>query len=119
AITGTPYQPNVKDKIVFIEDIGEKPYQIDRMLTQLRQAYPLKDAAGIVLGIFEDCQADEGEDSLSLADTIKDRLSGIGIPVIYGLSFGHIIDQCTFPMGISAELDTGKQKITLLEAAVS
>jgi muramoyltetrapeptide carboxypeptidase len=118
SLAGTKYQLNVKGKIVFLEDIGERPYRIDRMLTQLLQSCNLKSAAGIALGIFDDCEAKEGSDSLTLMETLEDRLSDLEIPVIYGLSFGHIADQFTFPIGIEAELDTEKQSITLLEKAV-
>jgi muramoyltetrapeptide carboxypeptidase len=118
SLAGTKYQLNVKNKIVFLEDIGERPYRIDRMLTQLLQSCNFKEAAGIALGVFDDCEAKEGADSLTLMETFEDRLGALGIPVIYGLSFGHIADQFTFPIGVEAELDTEKQTITLLETAV-
>ena len=101
-----------------MEDIGEKPYRIDRMLTQLRQAWGLNQAAGIAMGIYADCQPREGEPSLSLEETVRDRTENLDIPAIYGLSFGHIDDQCTLPVGIEAELDVEEQRLTLLEAAV-
>lgn len=118
ALAGTPYALDAKDKIVFIEDIGEKPYRIDRMLTQLRQSANLKQAAGIALGVFEDCEAKEGEASLSLTETLDDRITDLKVPSISGLSFGHIDHQCTFPIGIQARLNTTAQTITLLEPAV-
>ncbi len=118
SMCGTEWEPDYKDNITFIEDIGEKPYRIDRMLTQLRQSGNFKDTAGVSFGIFNDCAAPEGEDSLSLEDTINDRISDLRIPSIYGLSFGHIKDQITLPIGINAELDTRQQTLTLLEEAV-
>lgn len=118
AMAGTPYLPEAAGKLVFLEDVGEKPYRIDRMLTQLRQAWSLGQAAGIALGIFEDCQPGEGELSLSLAETLTDRLQELNIPALYGLSFGHIADQCTLPVGIEAELDVENQSLVLLEPAV-
>ena len=118
ALAGTEYLPSAQGKLVFMEDIGEKPYRIDRMLTQLRQAWGLERAAGLAMGIYADCQPKEGELSLSLEETIRDRTEGLGIPAIYGLSFGHIDDQCTLPVGIEAELDVERQSLTLLEAAV-
>ena len=113
AMAGTGYLPSVRNKIVFLEDIGEKPYRIDRMLTTLRQAWPLQQAAGLALGIFADCEPDEDDRSLSLADTLDDRLSDLGIPVVYGLSFGHIADQCTIPVGVSATLNATEQWLRL------
>lgn len=118
SLIGTPYELDTKDKLVFLEDIGEKPYRIDRMLTQLLLAGKLQDAAGIVLGVFSDCQADTNDTSLSLRETMEDRLTDLGIPVMYGMSFGHIGNNFTLPMGINAELNTVNKTLTLLENAV-
>mgnify|MGYP000380026632 CR=1 FL=1 len=118
AMAGTDYQPKVKGRLVFIEDVGEKPYRVDRMLTQLRQAYALDEAAGLALGIFAGCEADEDDDSLSLRECLEDRLGGLGIPVMYGFSFGHISNQCSLPVGVKAIMDTTAQTITLMESAV-
>ena len=118
ALAGTPYTPSFRDKIVFIEDIGEQPYRLDRMLTQLLQATDLAKAAGIALGVFTDCQPKGDAPSLSLPDTVRDRLGHLGIPVAYGFPFGHIAHQATLPYGIQAEIDTEKGTLTLLESAV-
>ncbi|MEZ5042904.1 MAG: LD-carboxypeptidase [Saprospiraceae bacterium] len=118
AMAGTAYQPNTKGCLVFLEDVGEKPYRIDRMLTQVRQSYHLESAAGIALGIFADCEADADDLSLSLKECLNDRLGDLGIPVMYGFSFGHIANQCTLPIGINARMRTADQTITLLETAV-
>ena len=118
ALAGTPFGlQNTKGKILFTEDVGEQPYRIDRMLTQLRQSIDMRALAGIALGIFEDCNSKDPL-SQSLIEVIKDRLGDLGIPVIYGLSFGHIRDQFTLPVGIEAELDTENQAITFLETGV-
>ena len=119
ALAGTAYLPDLKGKLLFIEDIGEKPYRLDRMLTTLRQAWPLEQAAGIVLGVFAGCEASAGSLSLNLRETLTDRLGDLGIPVFYGCSFGHIDHMCTLPMGIQAQLDTEAQTLTLLEPSVS
>ena len=118
ALAGTSFAlGDVRGKILFIEDVGEQPYRIDRMLTQLRQTVDLRSAAGIALGVFADSEA-QGENTQSLLDVLKDRLGDPGIPVIYGLSFGHVRDKFTQPMGIEAELDTAKATMTLLETGV-
>jgi muramoyltetrapeptide carboxypeptidase len=118
ALAGTPYAlNNMKGRILFIEDVGEQPYRIDRMLTQLRQSLDLRALAGIALGIFEDCNP-RTKDTQTLSDVVKDRLGDLGIPVMYGLSFGHIRDQFTIPVGIEAELDTERATLTLLETGV-
>ena len=106
AMAGTGYSPPVYDSLLFIEEIGEKPYRVDRMLTQLRQAWKLETAAGIMLGTFADCEADPEERSLTLRETLTDRLEDLGIPVAYGFSFGHIDRQCTLPVGMDAHVDT-------------
>jgi len=88
------------------------------MLTQLRQTVDLRQLAGIALGVFEDCNPKDGGASQSLIEVLKDRLGDLGVPVIYGLSFGHIRDQFTLPVGIKAELDTEKATMTFLETGV-
>ena len=119
ALAGTPYAlRNPKGKILFMEDVGEQPYRIDRMLTQLRQSVDLRQFAGIALGVFEDCNPRDAASSQSLIEVLKDRLGDLGIPVIYGLSFGHIRDQFTLPVGIEAELDTADATVTFLESGV-
>jgi muramoyltetrapeptide carboxypeptidase len=118
ALAGTPFGlRNSRGKILFIEDVNEQPYRVDRMLTQLRQTTNLHQLAGIALGVFADCEAkDEG--SQSLIEVVKDRLGDLKIPVIYGLSFGHIRDQFTLPIGIEAELDTENATMTFLGTSV-
>ncbi|MEL6925573.1 MAG: LD-carboxypeptidase, partial [Bacteroidota bacterium] len=118
AMTGTDFECKVKGKLLFIEDVGEQPYRIDRMLTQIQQNQNLNDAAGIVLGVFNDCKARNPEYSLTLMECLKDQLAGLRIPVIYGFSFGHISNQCTFPIGIRARLDTTAKTVTLLESSL-
>ncbi len=118
ALAGTAFAPVFDGKIAFIEDVGEQPYRIDRMLTQLLQATDLPKAAGIALGVFNECQAKPDNQSLSLPDTLRDRLAGLGIPVVYGIPFGHVSHQATLPYGIRAELDATAQTLTILEAAV-
>lgn len=118
ALCGTPDEPDFAGKLVFLEEIGEKPYRIDRMLTQLRQATALHEAAGLALGVFAGCEPDEDDRSLSLQETLTDRLAELGPAAVYGLSFGHIANQCTLPVGVEAELDTEARTITLLERGV-
>lgn len=118
ALCGTAFQPEVRNRIVFLEDIGEKPYRVDRLLTQLRQALPLEQAAGIMLGRFVDCAPGEDDASLSLEETLKDRLKGLGIPVGYGFPFGHIRDQCTLPVGARVWIDTRRMIVETREPVV-
>jgi muramoyltetrapeptide carboxypeptidase len=76
-MAGTPFQVNFKDKLVFMEDVGEKPYRIDRMITQLLQSSNLHQAKGIILGIFDDCLPKNEEYSMTLINTLKDRLGNL------------------------------------------
>lgn len=118
ALAGTPFAlRETKGKLLFIEDVGEKPYRLDRMFTQLRQSINLRELAGIALGIFEDCNPPDDK-SQTVIDVVKDQLGNLGIPVIYGLSFGHIRDQFTLPIGIEAEMNTEKATMTFLESGV-
>ena len=122
SLIGTRYDVNYSRKIIFIEEVGEEPYRIDRMLTQLIEAGKFKYASGIMMGIFKDCELKTKnpsfKKSFSLMDVLKDRLSNLKIPVIYGMSFGHVNDKFTIPFGALAELNTENQTFTLLEKAV-
>lgn len=122
AMVGTPFDINTDGKIIFLEEISEKPYRVDRMLTQMISAGKFSKAAGIALGVFDKCVPDDkgtdNDESLSVMEVIFDRLYSLGIPVIYGLSFGHITNKFTLPVGINAELDVNNQVVRLLEKAV-
>ena len=119
SLCGTAYDIDLRDKLVFLEEVGEAPYRIDRMLTQLLlDPTKLPAAAGVILGMFSDCEAEDESKSLSLTQVLYDRLAGLGIPVLYGLSFGHIKQNTTLPVGIRARMDADKKTLTLLERAV-
>ena len=121
SMIGTPYDVDTTGKIIFLEEFLEEPYRIDRMLTQLIQAGKFENASGIALGVFKMCEPNPDnpafDNSFSLMDVLKDRLGNLGIPVIYGLSFGHVVDKFTLPFGLEAELNTYTQTIKLLEPA--
>ena len=121
-LLGTSYDVDYKDKILYLEDVDEKPYRIDRMLTELLLAGKLQQVAGVALGVFRKCDkkvgSQKGERTYSLKEVLFDRLYDLGVPVIYGLSFGHIENKYTLPFGIIAELDVMNQTITLEESAV-
>lgn len=122
SLMGTPYEPDFRDKILFIEEVGESPYRVDRMLTQLINSGKLKSCAGLALGVFKGCETRPDDPdfafSTSLKDVVLDRLRGVGIPAVYGLPIGHIEDNLTLPLGISASLDADKCELKLLEPAV-
>lgn len=122
SLIGTPYDIDYTNKIVFIEEVGESLYRVDRMITQLLMVGKLQKAKGIALGVFKGCDLkpdDHGYDqSLSLKMVLTDLFERLNIPVLYGLPIGHIKDNATLPFGIAAELDTQRGTLTLLEAAV-
>jgi len=105
AMNGTDYDIDYTDTLVCIEDVGEAPYRMDRMLTQLLSTPSFKKAAGVVFGVCAGCDKKEGSDSFSLKEVIMDRITPMGIPAVYGMSFGHIPESFTFPIGIEALLD--------------
>ncbi len=123
SLIGTEYDIDYSGRIIFLEEFLEEPYRVDRMLTQMIQAGKFENAAGVALGVFKLCEPSKinpsFNGSFSLMDVLKDRLGNLGIPVIYGLSFGHVADKFTLPFGIKAELNTETKKLKLLEAAVT
>jgi muramoyltetrapeptide carboxypeptidase len=119
ALTGTPYAAEMRGRLVFLEEVGEVPYRINRMLTQLVQGNGLGQAAGVMLGVFSRCEAPPGEASLTLAETVTDQLGALPTPSVYGFSFGHIAHHFTIPLGVRARLDTEARTVTLLEPAVA
>jgi len=119
SLVGTPYMPAARDALVFLEDVGEAPYRIDRMLTQLAQAGITSQAAGVALGVFRKCVPPDDEPSLTLAEVIRTQMEALPGPSAYGLSIGHIPRQITLPLGIRARFDATARTITLLESAVA
>jgi muramoyltetrapeptide carboxypeptidase len=120
ALSGTPYAVSCADRIVVLEDVHEAPYRVDRMLTQLRLNGDLNRAAGIALGSFRYCipTADDLP-SLSVEQTLSDRLGDLDKPILTGVPVGHIEDQWTLPLGVMATLDTGGRLLTIEESGVS
>lgn len=119
AMMGTPYLAPPTGSLLFLEEVGEAPYRVDRMLTQLRHAGVLARANGAVLGVFQRCEPPDSEPSITLAQAIDDNLGAVSHPAAYGYSFGHVPHQYTLPLGIRARLDTQARTVTLLEPAVS
>lgn len=119
---GTKYEIDTTDSILFLEEINEEPFRVDRMLTQLWLAGKLQSCKGIALGNFRDCQAHStsiSPVSFSLEQVFEQRLSTLGIPVMYGLPFGHVRSKLTMPLGVQAELDASSKSLRILETAVS
>ena len=117
---GTPFELDLTGKILFLEDVREEPYRIDRMLTHLFLSGALNNVAGIIVGKMRDCEPKDGgfTGSLTLEEIFRTRLGSLGKPAIYGLSFGHIRDQITLPIGVQATLDADAKTVTIDEGAV-
>jgi len=115
---GTPYELNTKDRILFIEEIGERTYCVDRMLTQLRLAGKFEDCAGIVFGDFNDCPVEYPEFGLTLEEVIRDIAAPCGKPIFTGLQAGHVSPKLTLPLGVRCRMDADACTLTVLEAAV-
>lgn len=114
---GTPYEIDLKGKILFIEEISEEPYNIDRMLNQLRLSKKLEESEGIILGDFNDCDPKKYEESLSLLDVIYDYFKPLGKPCIYNFQSGHCNPMITVPFGINASLDAKRKELIILESS--
>lgn len=111
---GTPHaRPSARGGLLFIEDIGEEPYRLDRILTQLLRAGRLDGVAGIALGSWKDCGPYE-----QLRAVFTDRLGGLGVPVAEEFGFGHGEGALTIPFGVRAELDADAGTLTLEEPAL-
>ena len=121
AAVGTPWEVDLKDKLVFIEEIDEEPYRLDNMLTQLINSGKLAQAKGIIFGVCNGCDIPEktdAPDSFTMREVIMDRIKPLGLPAAYGLSFGHHIYNCTIPIGIKGRFDADAMQLELLESAV-
>jgi len=116
ATLGTPYAIDGRDAILFLEEVGEAPYRVDRLLSQLLLAGVLDGVAGIALGGF----TETGDESAgpTVLDVLHDRLGGLGIPIAHGFPFGHVDDNWTLPVGARARLDAGAGTLVVIEGAV-
>jgi muramoyltetrapeptide carboxypeptidase len=121
ASLGTSYEIKTEDTILFLEDLAAKPYQVDRMLMQLKLAGKFDKVRGLIFGEMIDCVQAPNQD-YSLQEVIKRVVGELRIPVAYGLKSGHVTsNNITLPMGVRARLNVRKEqvKITILESAVS
>lgn len=117
---GTPWAPDTADAILFLEDTRERPYRLDRFLTQLRHSGLLARAAGIVFGTMAGCPTVDGVGPL---DVVRTCCADLGCPVGYGLPAGHDtggagVENLALPLGVRVELDTAGGRLVALEPAV-
>lgn len=115
ALAGSPYLPDFTGKILFLEDVSEAPYRIDRMLTTLKLMGALDAIAGFVFGECTDCGPGEGYGSLTLDQIFDDHIKPLGIPAYRGAMIGHIREQFIVPVGGKVELDADAGTFRMLE----
>ncbi|MFP4410540.1 S66 peptidase family protein [Coleofasciculus sp.] len=119
AMVGSDYLPDWQNSILFVEDIREEVYRIDRLLTQLKLAGILDQVAGFIFAQCTNCPAGEAnEPSLTLRQVLADHIKPLGIPAWYGSMIGHIQDKFTVPIGGMVEIDAERGTIRLLESVV-
>ena len=120
AALGTPYDIQASGTILFMEDVAAKPFQIDRMLMQLKLAGKLKDVRGIVFGEMLDCRQSPNQD-YTLEEVVSRVVGDLGIPIAFGLRSGHVSRaNITLPFGVKARLEVDAQvRLTILESATT
>ncbi len=119
-LVGTPYLPDFAGRILFLEDVHEGIYRIDRMLTHLKLAGLLSKIGGFIWGQCTECEPDgSGYGSLTIEEVLDDHIKPLGVPAYRGAMIGHIEKQFTVPEGILAEMDADAGTFRLLESAVA
>ncbi len=124
SLVGSPYLPNLANHILFIEDVGEDPYRVDRMLNTLRISNSMKGVRGVVFGDFRrrgpapEKPEEDPSKTFTMLQVFQNFADQMGIPAYCGAWFGHIRDKYTLPIGVNATMDAEKQTLTLLESAV-
>lgn len=117
-IMGSDYLPAWENSILFLEDVNEAVYRVDRMLTELSLAGILSKISGFVFGRCSECGPGEGYGALTMEQVLQEHIQPLGIPAFSGTMIGHIKEQFTIPIGIDVEIDADAGSIRMLEAAV-
>jgi muramoyltetrapeptide carboxypeptidase len=119
---GTPFEVDLRGKVLFLEEVGEEPYRVDRMLTHLWLTGKLQELAGLIIGKLTDCKPSDYKpgysQTLSVEEILRTRIEPLGIPALYGMMIGHIKDKVTVPLGINATVDADAGTLTINENAV-
>ncbi len=120
SVLGTPYQPSFDDALLFLEDVEEAPYRVDRMMSQLQNAGIYTKVRGLLFGQFTDCvPTDLTKPSLTTEQVLADATEKFAGPTLANLPFGHVPRKLTLPFGTLAGMNIAKEELTLLEPAVS
>ncbi len=119
SLLGTHYLPDFKNSLLFLEEIGEEPYRVDRMLTHLRNAGVFAKAGALLLGQFTDCTpADPTKPSLTIEQVLRELATRIKRPILSNLPFGHVSQKMILPIGLTVRVDANRSVVEYLEAAV-
>jgi muramoyltetrapeptide carboxypeptidase len=118
-LLGSPYLPDMRGAILFLEEVGERPYRIDRLLTHLELAGIFRAVSGVVLGDFVECEETTRRPYPKLTEVLRERLSRLAIPVALGAPVGHAARHRALPHGVRVRLDTVRGTLTALEGVVS
>lgn len=118
ALIGTPYFPDLHGAILFIEDVGEELYRVDRVLAHFRMVGALDQLAGVAVGQFTEMKQATPDGTLGFDEVLQTYFGPLEIPVAHGFPIGHVADQWTLPLGVRAKLDAEAGEVDLLEAAV-
>lgn len=116
---GTGYQPDLNGAILFVEDVGEPVYKVDRMMTHLARAGMLDGIKGFIFGRCTDCENGSGDNKFTMMEIFHHHIKPLGVPAIYGADIGHEEDNFTIPVGITARLDASNGVFELQESGVS
>jgi muramoyltetrapeptide carboxypeptidase len=119
SLFGTPYQPSFQDSILFIEEITEEPYRVDRMMMQLYNSPVFTHARGMLLGQFTECEpSDKSKPSFATTEVLRDAATKFAKPTLANLPFGHVPQKMTLPVGLRVRMDATERSIEFLEGAV-
>jgi muramoyltetrapeptide carboxypeptidase len=118
-LLGTPFFPSLRGALLFLEDVGEDLYRVDRMLAHLRLAGAFSGLSGVLVGRFTQLERSNGDGALGFDEVLATYFRPLGVPVAYGFPIGHVDSQWTLPLGVRARLDAERGELELLEPAVT
>lgn len=118
SLLGTDYEPDWNNKVLFLEEVAEEPYRIDRMLVQLKMNGVFDKVSGIILGGFRKCEPEEKDRSFTTNEVFTQHLNNLSIPVVKGVPFGHVREKFTIPVGVNVYINTDTGTIRTLNPAV-
>ena len=113
-LIGTPWLPPLKGAILVLEDVGEAPYRIDRMLTQWRSAGLLQQLAGVACGRFSWAEDDILPGDFTMEEILEERLGDLGVPLVVDLPLGHGLPNMALPLGVDAQINGGGGRLSVI-----